>query len=153
TREKAMEIMRDSRIGTYGAAAIVCSIGLRWAALASLQPLQGLTALVVAHAVSRALISPVLVSGHYARERGLASSVAGGVTPFEAFVAIALAIAVAMTAGPVAGMIALAAGVLAAGAMLSILLRRLGGYTGDGLGAIQQCAEIAVLCALAGALV
>jgi len=37
--------------------------------------------------------------------------------------------------------------------MGALLMRRLGGYTGDGLGAIQQCAEIAVLCTLAGALV
>ncbi|MEM0988405.1 MAG: adenosylcobinamide-GDP ribazoletransferase [Pseudomonadota bacterium] len=150
TAERALEIMRDSRIGTYGAAALIISIGLRWSALSTLLPVQGLIALVIAHCVSRALIAPVLISARYARTRGLASSVAGGVSPLEATVALAIGVAVAMSIGPVPGLIALAAGAVAAGAMLGLLIRRLGGYTGDGLGAIQQCAEIAILCALAG---
>lgn len=149
TREHALEIMQDSRIGTYGSAALIMSIGLRWAALASLDASQGLIALVVCHTVSRAMIPPVLVSAHYARTRGLASSVAEGVSGFEAGFAILLAFAVAMIAGPVSGIAAFAAAVIAGGLMLSLLIARLGGYTGDGLGAIQQVAEISILIVLA----
>ena len=150
TAEHALEIMRDSQIGTFGAAALILSIGLRWAALSGFSAEQGVVALIVAHAVSRAMIPPVLVSGHYARSRGLASSVARGVHHLEAAFALVLAIAVAMIAGPSIGLAALAAAIIAAGAMLSLLIRKIGGYTGDGLGAIQQAAEISILVVLAG---
>lgn len=150
TRERRLEIMRDSRIGTYGSAALIISILLRWVALSSLDASQGLIALVVAHAISRAMIPPVLVSASYARTRGLASSVAGGVSYAEAAVSTILAVGVAMIAGPVAGLAAFAAAIFAGGVMLFVLIKKLGGYTGDGLGAIQQSAEIAILIVLVG---
>lgn len=150
TREHALEIMRDSRIGTYGGAALVFSIGLRWAILAQFTPTQGLSALIVCHAISRGMIPPVLISADYARSRGLASSVAAGVTGAEGIVAILLTLAVAMIVGPVAGLGAFATAVVAGGMMLAVLVRKLGGYTGDGLGAIQQVAEIATLLFFVG---
>ena len=146
--ERMLEIMRDSRIGSYGTVALVLSIGLRWAALAGLSPVNGLIALIVAHTVSRAMLPPVLTSTKYARSQGLAQSVAGGVRGGEALVATLLAFAVAMTAGPIAGVVAMAAGIAAAGGVLAVVMRRLAGYTGDTLGAIQQVAEIAVLIVL-----
>lgn len=152
TRERALEIMRDSRIGTYGGCALIASIGLRSMALFQYQPEQGLVALIVAHAVSRAMIPPVLVSGRYARTRGLASSVAEGVSFAGAAMAVLTGLAIALIAGPAAALAAFAAAVSASGIMLMILIRKLGGYTGDGLGAIQQCAEIAILITLAGVL-
>jgi adenosylcobinamide-GDP ribazoletransferase len=150
TPERALEIMRDSRIGSYAGLALVFSVMLRWAALAGLAPADGALALVVAHGVSRAAIPPVLLAAPYARASGLASGLAGAVTRPEAAVAVLLGLATAMLAGPACGLAAFAAAAGAAGAMLAILLRRLGGYTGDGLGAVQQVAEIAVLLALAG---
>lgn len=150
SREQALEIMRDSRLGTYGVCAVVFSIGLRVAALATLAPLEGMIAMIVAHAVSRGMLPPVLVSGANARTRGLASSVAGGVSHAEAGFAFLAALAVAMIAGPVVGMISFTAAVIASGLLLVQLVRRLGGYTGDGLGAIQQASEIAVLVVISG---
>lgn len=152
TRDRALEIMRDSRVGTYGACALIGSIGLRVMALFELQPEQGLIAMIIAHAVSRAMIPPVLVSGRHARTRGLASSVASGVSYPSAAMAVIIAFLIALLAGPVAAMAVFAAAVLSSGVMLAILIRKLGGYTGDGLGAIQQCAEIAILLTLAGVL-
>jgi len=149
TREKALEIMRDSRIGTYGGLALIVSLGLRWMALAHLTAMAGLVALVVCHAVSRAMIPPVLASVPYARTSGLASSAAGA-SPADAGIAMALALVIAMLAGPVAGLAALAAAVVTGGVVLAIAMRRLGGYTGDVLGAIQQVAEIAALMMLVG---
>ncbi len=150
TREMALEIMRDSRIGTYGAVAILLSIGLRWAALAQLTPAEGVFALIICHSVSRGMIPPVLVSSYYARSYGMASSVAKGVSGTEAAFAIAMALSIAVLMGAGAGLAAFAAAMLAAGLMLGVLVRRIGGYTGDGLGAIQQVAEIAVMITLAG---
>ena len=149
-RERALEIMRDSHVGTYGVVALIVSLGLRWVVLSGFSLSEGVVALVLAHTISRSMIPPVLVSAAYARTRGLASAVAGGVSSLEAAFVMAVAFGIAMIAGPVAGLAAFAAAVIAAGVMLSILIRRLGGYTGDGLGAIQQLAEIAVLVTLAG---
>jgi adenosylcobinamide-GDP ribazoletransferase len=149
TRERVLEIMRDSRLGTYGAAGLVFSIGLRWSALSALSPGQGFGALIVGHAVSRAMIPPVLASGRYARSEGLASHVAG-VGAVEVAVALALGLLVAMIVGPAAGLVAVCASAVGAALMFGLLLRRLGGYTGDGLGAVQQVAEIAILLTFAG---
>ena len=146
--EHALEIMRDSRIGTYGTLALIVSIGLRWMALSALGALDGLIALVVAHAISRALLPPILMSTGYARSQGLALSVAGGVRGGEVLVAGLLALAVALIAGIQAGLIASAAAIFAGGILLIQSLRKLRGYTGDTLGAIQQVAEIAALIAL-----
>lgn len=148
TRERALEIMRDSRIGTYGACALVGSLCARGAALATFQSYDGFLVLIVAHGLSRGMLPLVLVSGNYARTRGLASSVADGVKTSEAMIAIAFSVLLAMLVGPVAGLAALAAATVSGGIMLAILVRRLGGYTGDGLGAIQQVAEISVMVVL-----
>lgn len=144
TRERALEIMRDSRLGTYGAAGLVFSVGLRWSALGTLTAGQGLVALMIGHAVSRAMIAPTLAFGRYARDQGLASSVTD-VTMTEAAIAVTLAMCIAMSAGPVLGLGAVAAAIVAAVMMYVLLVRRLGGYTGDGLGAVQQVSEIAIL--------
>ena len=152
SRERALEIMRDSRIGTYGACALIGSLCARGTALATFMPYDGFLALIVAHGLSRGLLPLVLVSGSYARTRGLASSVADGVTTFEATVAIAFSVLLAMLVGPVAGLAALAATALSGGIMLAILVRKIGGYTGDGLGAIQQVSEISVLVVLSALL-
>ena len=153
TRERALEIMRDSQIGTYGCCAVVASIGLRTLTLVEFSPLDGLVALIVAHVVSRAMIPPVLVSGRYARTRGLASSVADGVSGSSAGFALISAFAIALIVGPVPAFACFAAAVVAGGMMLWIVMDKLGGYTGDGLGAIQQLAEIAVLLVLSTLLV
>ncbi len=150
-RDRALDIMRDSRIGTFGATALLLSFGLRWASLSALAGNDGLIAMVLAHTISRAVLVPVLMSGHRARTRGLASSIAGGVRAGEVLVALLLAFAVAMIV-PVPGLVAIAAAVVVAGMQLAFILRFLGGYTGDGLGAIQQVSEIAVLVALSVAL-
>ena len=150
TRERALEIMRDSRVGTYGACALIASLCLRALALFEVTAMDGLIMLIVAHAVSRAMIPPVLVSGRYARTRGLASSVADGVSTSGAALALVMAFGIAMIAGPVAAVASFAAAVVAGAVMLWVLVGKIGGYTGDGLGAIQQCAEMAVLITLAG---
>ncbi len=149
-RERALEIMRDSRIGAYGAAGLVFSIGLRWAALAALDPASGAAALLIAHSGGRAMIAAALALAGYARTEGLATS-AGGVESREALVALAIALGVAVVLGLGAGALAFLVAAIAAGVMLWRLVRRLGGYTGDGLGAIEQVAEVAALIVLAGA--
>ncbi len=149
TKARALEIMRDSRTGVYGAAAIVLSLILRTAALAAFAPLAGFFAWIAVQTIGRLAILPALALTDYARAEGLASAVSGRPTPADLAVACATGIAVVVVATGAAGIVAIIVAAAAAGLMLWRLVARLGGYTGDGLGAVEQIAEIAALVALA----
>lgn len=149
-RDKALEIMRDSRVGAYGALALVWTIGIRWVALASLAPIAGAFALVIAHAGSRSAIIIAMRWADYARPEGLGKLASGEASNSNLIIAFVTAITIALVLGQISGIIALAAGLLLAWAFLVYLTRRLGGYTGDGLGAMQQISEISILIVLAG---
>jgi adenosylcobinamide-GDP ribazoletransferase len=148
--ERRIEIMRDSRIGAYGALALIFSVGLRAAALAAIAgPGSAILALVAAHTVSRAAIPAVMSRFQPATEEGLG---AGAGTPERLSLAVAVGFASVLTLivlGPAAGLWALVAGALGAIAVAALAQRLLRGYTGDVLGAVQQVAEAAVLLAAA----
>jgi adenosylcobinamide-GDP ribazoletransferase len=152
TRERKLEIMKDSRIGSYGVLALVIGVGLRAAALASLvqEPrLHLLGALVAAHAGSRGLLPILMRALPPARPGGLGAS-AGVPSISTALAALAL--------GAFAGFWGLGGGLGLAGMILALIglgvvgalaRRQLGGYTGDVLGAAQQVGEIILLLAAA----
>ena len=150
TGAQALEIMRDSRVGSYGALALVFSVGLRWAALASLAPGWGVLALVLAGGIGRAVMVPATALASYARREGLGASVAGGASGVELAAALGTALVLGVVGGwP--GLLALGLAMAVAGGFLLYMVRRVGGYTGDGLGAMAQLGEIAVMVVLAGA--
>ena len=150
TGAQALEIMRDSRVGSYGALALVFSVGLRWAALASLAPGWGVLALVLAGGIGRATMVPATALASYARREGLGASVAGGASGVELAAALGTALVLGVVGGwP--GLLALGLAMAVAGGFLLYMVRRVGGYTGDGLGAMAQLGEIAVMVVLAGA--
>ena len=150
-REKTLEIMRDSRIGTYGAIALIMSIGLRWVALASLDPVTGVYALFVCHPVSRATISLAMQFANYARPSGLGKTVEEGMPEYGFAITTLIAFALAIAIGGIPGVIAFIGAYVMAWLVLAVLKYRLDGYTGDGLGAMQQVSEITVLLIFAGA--
>ncbi|MDS0795742.1 adenosylcobinamide-GDP ribazoletransferase, partial [Burkholderia pseudomultivorans] len=67
TRDDVLRIMHDSRIGTFGAVALVVTLGLKWQALAALPPLRAAWAMVAAHAARRAAAGGLLMSLRYVR--------------------------------------------------------------------------------------
>lgn len=147
TRERVLEIMRDSRVGAYGAVGIVMLLGLKWQAMAAL-PAGLLPAVVIAaHALSRGAALGITATLPYARSDGRpaqrmtgvsgARLAAGAVVALAPLLLLPLGTRVACLAVTVAGW---------AGCALWFR-RRLGGYTGDCLGATQQVAEIAILLA------
>lgn len=147
----ALAIMRDSRIGSFGVLALILSVGLRGAALAGIadRPLV-FQALIAAHAVSRGLLPVVMLWFDPARVDGLGAS-AGRPTPPVATAAAAIAFILALLAlGIGRGLAAFLLAGAAAIAVAALAHRRLGGYTGDILGAAQQTGEIVMLlCAAA----
>lgn len=147
-REAKLEIMRDSRIGSYGVAALILTVLLRWTAISTLAA-EGaaIAALVAAHAASRAALPAFIAVTPPARRDGLSAGI--GSVPREAVAgALALgALALLPTLG-IGAAIWAAIALLAWGfALRSLALRQIGGQTGDVLGALQQGGEIVVLLA------
>jgi adenosylcobinamide-GDP ribazoletransferase len=154
SRERALEIMRDSRIGTYGALALLLIVGLKLAALASFSLETAAVLLVVGHTVSRATAVVIMYTLPYVREdASKAKPLVQAVSP--ATVAIALTIGGGVLVGLASFDLKTALTIAATVAAVALywrrlLERRLGGYTGDCLGAAQQLTEVAAyLAALA----
>ncbi|MSO91985.1 MAG: adenosylcobinamide-GDP ribazoletransferase [Rhodospirillales bacterium] len=146
-RDEKLALMRAGGIGAFGVLAVVLSVGIRAAAIASLAGAAG--ALVAAHACSRGILPWLMHAREPARADGLAVA-AGRPDRRSAAVAFAVGCGIALVAlGPVAGLGAI---LLASGASWCITRladRQLGGITGDVLGAVQQASEIAILVAAA----
>ena len=149
-RERRLAIMRDSRHGTYGVLALVLSVGLRAAALAQTgEAVYAGLALIAAHAASRALLPAAMRALPPARDDGLGAD-AGRPGALSILAAAAIGAAIALAAlGPLLGALAFAASAAAVLAAAIFAFRRIGGDTGDVLGAFQQIAEIVILLAAA----
>jgi adenosylcobinamide-GDP ribazoletransferase len=146
-RERRLAIMRDSRIGTYGALALVLGVGLRVALLAPLAgTAEAVWTLAAVGALSRAPLGTMARAMPPARTDGLAVS-QGRPSGLVALAAAALGIAIAAACVP--GWPGAAAGAAAgAGAVALLALRRIGGVTGDVHGAAQQVAAVGALVGL-----
>lgn len=150
SRDQTLAIMKDSRIGSYGAVAIVLSIAIKVATLSTLAPIDVARALIAGHTLGRWTSLPLLRRSPYVREsRGAGAPYAGAVTVPRLTVATLLTVAVVAA---LLGWRALP--VLAAVIVVTVLAgwyfrRRLGGITGDCLGATNQCAELATYLVLA----
>jgi adenosylcobinamide-GDP ribazoletransferase len=149
TPERVIEIMKDSRIGAYGTIGIALMLGLKCLTLSSLPAPVVVTALLVAHPLSRLAAISVVRWLDYAKASGKAKPMAQQISSRD------LTIAGLITLLPIAlfgvtdvmPWYGIAAGILPAAGALWWLMRlfrqRLGGYTGDCLGAVQQVTEVA----------
>ncbi len=163
TKEKALAIMKDPRVGSYGAIALVLALLLKFEALRALCETGSLVlaaaALVAAHAVSRLMAASIMLTHDYVRDDDSARARPAAQRMGGAGFAIALLTGLAALALPGAAGAGAAALLSAAGAALAMrmylawrLRKRLGGYTGDCLGAVQQLSELAFYLGLLAAL-
>lgn len=156
TQEQVLGIMKDSRLGTYGSCGLLLALALKASCLIHLfehEGKSGITALLVAHSFSR--LAPLVlmralpyVGGQGSKSKPLARSPSG----------VDLAIASGLGLFPLGWLLSgkgLCLLVAMGGCVLTwwyrVLKRRLGGYTGDTLGAAQQWVELGVYGALVGA--
>lgn len=148
TPERRLEIMKDSRIGSYGMLALML-VGLaRWAALTALitaAPGLLVPTLIAAGALSRAPMAVMMALMPNARQGGLSAGAGRPPLP-RALLACAIALAMAGAVSPDVTVFALAASLPALG-MALLAQRRIKGQTGDILGAAQHLSDTAILIA------
>lgn len=147
---RRLEIMRDPAVGTFGAVALVTSFGLRAVALAAITPTSTTwAALLVAHSFSRALFAPAMFAMPAAQRDGLSGTLVKP-TGRDALLSLGLGLGLALAVQGISGALLLSIVGLSAAVLLLLVARwKIGGYTGDVLGALQQVVEIVLLLALA----
>ena len=154
TRERKLEIMKDSRIGTYGVTALGLSLLLRASLMAALVPYGMwaiLGALAAAQCASRSPLAYTMRKLPNAREHGVSAGV-GRVPKESAMLALAIGFIALLPLGLGHAILAALLLALIAIALHRLALKQIGGQTGDVLGAIQQTGEVAMLIVAVAAL-
>ena len=160
TTDRVLAIMKDSRIGAYGAIGIFVVLGLKWTALVAIPPAAFPLFVVGAHMFSRWCASGLIWRLRYVRidRDAIAAPFADNLSAWEWILSgmlgvagiVPLAVACVNISGGFEGWALLAAAIAAAIAAViaaAYFRRRIGGYTGDCLGAVQQLSELAFLLA------
>lgn len=144
-RDRRLEIMRDPRVGTFGALGLCLALGVKAAAIYSLPASAAIPAMLLAASSARGLL--LLARGQPgARPGGMGEEFTGGLRraalPLAALPLVGLSILLGWNSLP-----ALLAALLTTAAIFSLARRRIGGLTGDVLGCVVETGELAVLLA------
>jgi len=144
--EEARRILKDPTHGTYGVSALVLVLVARVAALSTLGGWAALAVVPAANALGRAAAVALFTAVPIATDEGLGASYALGADRRHVLLAVAGGLAVALAAlGPTLLPVAALVAALGAGEVAMVAARRVGGLTGDILGAAEQIAETLVL--------
>jgi adenosylcobinamide-GDP ribazoletransferase len=157
SRETRLVIMKDSRIGTYGALALGFSVALRVVALAALPPWIGAAALIAAHAGGRFAAAAVMSLLPYAGDPAATklTYTEASLRRSELVLAVVLVLVASLPlarTGVLAALIGLSLGAALATCLVGRAQKLIGGYTGDVLGATEQLFEVGFLLAVAAVL-
>jgi adenosylcobinamide-GDP ribazoletransferase len=146
--DRRLEIMRDSRNGTFGVLALALSVLVKVACLGQLSGATGLVVLIAAHALSRAVIAYPLLAFSPVHADGLGAGT-GKPTDNDVWLTIGMgavfAFLLLLGKGFFVALLAPIAAIAAAWFASRWIAEKIGGYTGDTLGAVQQTAEIVFL--------
>jgi adenosylcobinamide-GDP ribazoletransferase len=146
-RTRMLAIMRDSRIGAHGAAALALLLIAKVVAVGALIQRRDLVGLLAFPTIGRWTVAPLMAFFPYAREEGLGRAFSGQVGARQVAVAGALTVLVAAALGLRLLLPALASTLVVL--MFALWMhRRLGGMTGDVYGAAIELGELGVLTAL-----
>lgn len=148
-KAQVLAIMKDSRIGNFAALGIGMMLLTKWSALTEIDAAFGppflALALIAAHGASRLAATALMYALEYARDDASSKSkpLTGRMAPHELAIAATTGLAPCLLLPFGDVLLALAATTLVAFAAGRYFLRRIGGYTGDCLGATQQLCELA----------
>lgn len=150
TRDRMLEIMRDSRLGTHGGLALIFVIVTKVLVVSELA-IRGNNMLMVLAAASiagRSACVLLMYNQKYAREKGLGNLFIGKVTGTQALLTLIGGAVLCTVLLPASGLLALVITILAMYGLGRMLKRTLGGQTGDTLGAAIELGEVVFLLAL-----
>jgi adenosylcobinamide-GDP ribazoletransferase len=151
TPERRLEILKDSRHGTYGVAALCTSIVVRWVAAAATASSAALFAgFVAAHTLGRTAAVGTMAVLPPAAEAGLGADHARHLRAAPTAVGVLAGLAITVLAGGWWSGAMIAAALLVTAATAWLAMRKVGGLVGDVLGAIEQVVECAVLVVVSG---
>ena len=154
-RDHTLAIMRDHGVGVYGATAIGLDLLLKATTLAALTGTGTVALVVTAYALSRAAPLPLACLLDYSRAEGTGRVFVHGLTPRRAAAGVGIAVLVTAVAGWTATAVLVVTAMLAAGAVATLAVgvaahRRIGGVTGDVLGASVELTLVAGLLVAVG---
>ena len=147
-KQQILAIMKDSRIGSFGAVALVILLLAKFSALLEISPSMIPLALIAGHSFSRLCATAVLSALDYVRDEGKSKPLSTHISPGS----LAFAVLTALLPLFLLPARQVAIGIVFASFSTLWLARmfkqRIGGYTGDCLGATQQLSEVAFYCGL-----
>jgi adenosylcobinamide-GDP ribazoletransferase len=143
--EQRMEILKDSRLGTYGVTALVLVVLVEVSALASLAPRAAAIAVVSAHTLSRATAAATMVVSKPAASSGLGVDYLAALSRRSVVLCVVGAVVVCAVGAGVWTLAMVAAAGVGAAAVVGLANAKIGGISGDVLGAVQQVSKLAVL--------
>lgn len=145
TVDQRLEILKDSRLGTYGVTALTLALLIEVTALSSLTAWTGAAAVICAHTISRAASSTAMLVGTPAKASGLGVDYLAALPRAKVGFSLLGAIGVAGVATGVWAAASMVAAAVATAMTVALATRKIGGISGDVLGAIQQLSKLAVL--------
>ncbi|MBC2657318.1 adenosylcobinamide-GDP ribazoletransferase [Pseudomonas sp. MSSRFD41] len=148
-RERTLSIMKDPRSGPIAVVTLVLVLLLKFAALVALIEQQQAVALLLAPLIGRAALLGLFLSTPYVRAGGLGQALADHLPRLAGRQVLALSTLGCLLLGGYHGLLALLLALVVFCWLRQLMLRRLGGTTGDTAGALLELLETAVLLALA----
>jgi adenosylcobinamide-GDP ribazoletransferase len=144
SRQRRLDAMSEPGVGAFGVAAVVAVLLLRWAALAALRP--SVLLLAAVWCASRTWMAATATAVPYARgDGGLATAFLGPRSWLPDAAGLVAALALALVGRGAGGAVGVAAGSATAAAVVALAWRRVGGFTGDVLGAAGVMGETVAL--------
>ncbi|MCX6021433.1 MAG: adenosylcobinamide-GDP ribazoletransferase [Chloroflexi bacterium] len=150
TVERRLEIMRDSRVGGFGAAGVAMLLLVKYSALLSVPADDRFRGLVLAGLLSRSVMVQAIGLFPYAREQGLGRAFKDNAGSAAWGLAATTALAGAALLFGVKGLVIAAMAAMLCWLVSRYVMTKLPGMTGDTYGALCEMTEVAVLLALAG---
>ena len=147
-KTQILTIMKDSRIGSFGAIALVLILLAKFFALIEIEPKLLPVVLIAGHAFSRLCSTSLLYTLDYVRDEGKAKPLATRIEKGALIFAAVTALVPMLLLPPAQTFFGLVFAGLATWWLARMFKRRIGGYTGDCLGAVQQLAEVAFYAGL-----
>jgi len=149
SRERTLAIMKDPRSGPAGVAAVVLALLLKFAALAALLKAGAWPALLLAPMLGRTALLALLLTTPYVRPGGLGAALSAHLPRTAAVLVLILVVGAILIFAGRPGAVALAGATIAWLALRWMMMHRLGGMTGDTMGAAVELTEVAALVACA----